>query len=75
MIQEAFAEFDIPWRNRLVRGWNPIKNGEFVLTDQPGLGLELDEDEIALHPYVKNSFPSLWNSEWLEKFTRDKSDQ
>ncbi len=75
MIQEAFAEFDIPWRNRLVRGWNPIKNGEFVLTDKPGLGLELDEEEIALHPYVKNSFPSLWNSEWLEKFTRDKSEQ
>jgi galactonate dehydratase len=75
MIQEAFAEFDIPWRNRLVRGWNPIKNGEFVLTDQSGLGIELDEDEVALHPYVKNSFPSLWNSEWLEKFTPDKSDQ
>ncbi len=75
MIQEAFAEFDIPWRNRLVHGWNPIKNGEFVLEDKPGLGLELDEDEIALHPYVKNSFPSLWNSDWLEKFTRDKSEQ
>ncbi len=74
MVQEAFAEFDIPWRNRLVRGWNPVKNGEFVLGDEPGLGLELDEDEIALHPYVKNSFPSLWENEWLEKFTRDKSE-
>jgi galactonate dehydratase len=75
MIQEAFAEFDIPWRNRLVRGWNPVKNGELVLADKPGLGLELDEQEIALHPYVKNSFPSLWDSEWLEKFTRDKSEE
>lgn len=75
MIQEAFAEFDIPWRDRLVRGWNPVQNGEFVLSDKPGLGLELDEEEIALHPYVKNSFPSLWDSEWLEKFTRNQSDQ
>jgi len=75
MIQEAFAEFDIPWRNRLVRGWNPLQNGEFTLQDVPGLGLELDEEEIARHPYVKNSFPSLWEGEWLEKFTRDKSDQ
>jgi galactonate dehydratase len=75
MIQEAFAEFDIPWRNRLVHGWNPVKNGEFALDDKPGLGLELDEQEIALHPYVKNSFPSLWDSEWLEKFTRHKSDR
>jgi galactonate dehydratase len=75
MIQEAFAEFDIPWRNRLVCGWNPLRNGEFFLQDVPGLGLELDEEEIARHPYVKNSFPSLWEGEWLEKFTRDKSAQ
>ena len=25
MIQEAFAEFDVPWRNDLVAGWNPIR--------------------------------------------------
>ena len=25
MIQEAFAEFDVPWRNDLVGGWNPIR--------------------------------------------------
>jgi len=73
MIQEAFGEFDIPWRNRLVRGWNPLRNGGFFLEDVPGLGLELDEEEIARHPYVKNSFPSLWEGEWLEEFTRDKS--
>jgi len=75
MIQEAFAEFDVPWRNSLVRGWDPIRNGEFFLPDAPGLGLELDEEEIARHPYVKNSFPSLWEDEWLEKFTRDQSVQ
>ena len=43
MVQEAFAEFDVPWRNDLVGGWNPIRDGEFVLSDAPGLGLELDE--------------------------------
>ena len=42
LIQEAFAEFDVPWRNELVGGWNPIENGELVLDDTPGLGLELD---------------------------------
>src|SRR5712692_8548757 len=30
MIQEAFGEFDVPWRNSLVKGWNPIRNGKFV---------------------------------------------
>lgn len=71
MIQEAFSEFDVPWRNSFVRGWNPIRNGEFVLTDQPGLGIEIDEQAIADHPYVKNAFPSLWDGEWLTNFTQD----
>ena len=38
MIQEAFAEFDVPWRNDLVGGWNPIQNGEFVLWRRAGPG-------------------------------------
>ena len=70
MIQETFAEFDVPWRNRLVRGWNPIKDGEFILADAPGLGLDIDEDEIARHPYVQHAFPSLWDGEWLTNFTQ-----
>jgi galactonate dehydratase len=70
MIQEAFAEFDVPWRNSLVGGWNPIRQGEFVTPDKPGLGLEIDEEAVAAHPYVKHAFPSLWDKEWLTNFTQ-----
>ena len=73
LIQEAFAEFDVPWRNDLVGGWNPIENGEFVLGDAPGLGLELDEEAIARHPYVPNAFPSLWDRDWQTNFTQNRS--
>jgi len=69
MIQEAFAEFDVPWRNDLVGGWNPIRTGECVLSDEPGLGLALDEEAIARHPYRANAFPSLWDEQWLTNFT------
>ncbi|MCA0453616.1 MAG: mandelate racemase/muconate lactonizing enzyme family protein [Chloroflexi bacterium] len=72
MVQESFAEFDVPWRNDLVRGWNPIRNGEFFMDDKPGLGLELDDDAIAQHPYIQNPFPSLWDGEWITDFTQDK---
>lgn len=72
MVQETFAEFDVPWRNSLVRGWNPIRNGEFIMDDIPGLGLELDDDVIAQHPYIQNPFPSLWDGEWVTDFTQDK---
>ena len=70
----AFGEFDVPWRNDLVCGWNPIRNGEFGLGDQAGLGVELDESVIRAHPYVQNSFPSLWDKEWLTNFTQTAVD-
>ena len=70
MIQEAFGEFDVPWRNSLVRGWNPLGKGEFVLSDEPGLGLELDLDAIAEHPYVPHAFPSLWDANWTTNLTQ-----
>jgi galactonate dehydratase len=69
-IQEDFGGFDVPWRSALVRGWNPIREGYFYLTDQPGLGLDINEVEILAHPYVKNAFPSLWDKRWQEEFTQ-----
>ncbi len=71
-IQEAFSEFDVPWRADLVRGWIPLKNGEFQLADTPGLGLELDNEAIAAHPYVAHAFPSLWDEAWQTNFTQDR---
>jgi hypothetical protein len=29
--QAAIGEFDVPWRNELVRGWNPLRQGEFEI--------------------------------------------
>lgn len=72
MVQEAFAEFDVPWRSSLVRGWNPIRNGEFVLSEEPGLGIDIDEEAIAEHPYVPNAFPSLWDEKWAENFCQER---
>jgi galactonate dehydratase len=69
MIQESFAEFDVPWRSSLVRGWDPVRNGELILPDAPGLGIELDDQAIADHPYQPNAFPSLWDERWLKKFS------
>jgi galactonate dehydratase len=72
LIQEAFGEFDVPWRSALVHGWNPIKEGWIQLGDEPGLGLQLDESAITAHPYKRNAFPSLWDATWLKDFTQDR---
>ena len=72
MIQENFGDYDVSWRNDLVFGWNPVKNGEFVLLEKPGLGIELNTALCAKHPYKKNSFPSLWDKRWLKDFTQNR---
>ncbi len=72
LIQENFGDFDVPWRSDLVRGWNPAKDAEFGLPDAPGLGLELDDEAIAAHPYVQNPFPSLWDADWITDFKQDE---
>jgi galactonate dehydratase len=71
MIQEAFAEFDVPWRQQFVGGRGPLRGGEFVLGEEPGLGVELDERVLADHPYVAHSFPSLWDEAWLSRLTQE----
>ncbi len=70
MIQEAFGEFDVSWRRDMVCGWNPIANGRFIISEKPGLGIELDEAVLAKHPYIRQPFPSLWDSQWLTTFTQ-----
>jgi galactonate dehydratase len=72
MIQENFAEYDVPWRSELVHGWRGIERAKYLLPEKPGLGIELDEATIAKHPYQKHAFPSLWDDRWLKQFTRNK---
>ena len=72
-IQEDFSQYDVPWRNDLVRGWNPFRKGEFFLSDEPGLGLDIDEKVIVNHPYQPSPFASLWHKDWLGDFTQRSS--
>lgn len=69
-IQEYFGEYDAPWRNELVGGWDPINGGQFVLPEKPGLGIDLNVDACLKHPFVKNTFPSLWDRRWIAEFTK-----
>jgi len=68
--QENFGEHDVRYRDDLVCGWNRFDRGFFTLADTPGLGLELNEAAIAAHPYIPNTFPSLWDKQWIADFTK-----
>jgi galactonate dehydratase len=42
---------DIPWRNDLTTENLVFKDGYFEIPDRPGLGVELNEEAFADHPY------------------------
>jgi len=69
-IQENFGDYDVPWRSDFVSGWQPTRSGEYALPDKPGLGIDLNLEALARHPYQKNSFPSLWDKKWVDEFTQ-----
>ena len=52
--------------------WASVRDGEFLLSEKPGLGVELDEAALARHPYRAGSFPSLWDRGWLTDFHQRK---
>jgi len=71
-MQEAFHEFDVPWRSDFICGYNPIENGRWKIPTKPGLGIELDDEAIKAHPSIPNNFPSLWDGEWITHFNQNR---
>jgi galactonate dehydratase len=63
-IQETFEEFNEPWEMKLVTGFPRISGGHFELPEGPGLGIDLDLDEVRRHPYHENLDMSLFEENW-----------
>ena len=69
MIQESFAEFDVPWRNDLVAGWNPLESRRALARRRPRASASSSTmPPIANHPYVAHAFPSLWDRRVANEF-------
>ncbi len=52
MICEAVGD-DVPWRKDIARDAHPIERDGMRAgpTDRPGLGVEIDLDVVARHPF------------------------
>ena len=70
LIQEAFHEFDVSWRTSVVGGWNPVHDGIVEASENPGLGVEVNEVVAREHPFKQHAFPSLWEEDWYERFSQ-----
>jgi len=71
-MQEAFHDFDVPWRSDFIGGYTPIENGRWKIPTRPGLGIELDDEAMKAHPPIPNNFPSLWDAEWITHFNQNR---
>jgi galactonate dehydratase len=67
LIHEIFDEFNEPWEAEIVT--NPVKvvNGYIDIPDRPGLGIDLNVDEIAKHPYQPENYLPLFKPGWEQR--------
>jgi galactonate dehydratase len=53
-FRQEFMANDVPWRDACLSEPLPIESGEFVLSDRPGLGFDVNEDELRRHPGLRS---------------------
>ncbi|HEY64090.1 MAG TPA: mandelate racemase/muconate lactonizing enzyme family protein [Caldilineae bacterium] len=64
LIQECFDDFLEPWAHEIMHGVPRVRDGYLEPSDAPGLGVELDEEEMARHPYDEDYFIRLFEEGW-----------
>jgi galactonate dehydratase len=64
LIQECFDDFLVPWAFEIMHGVPRVKQGYLEPSDAPGIGVELDEAELAKHPYGQDYFLRLFEDGW-----------
>ena len=63
-IHEIFDEFNEPWEKEIVTGGVEVVNGYIEVSERPGLGIDLNIDEIMKHPYQQENYLPLFKPGW-----------
>ncbi len=59
LIQESIRS-DVPWRNDVVENPIIVQNGYVNPMERPGLGIEVNEQEAAKHPFQQEVLARYW---------------
>jgi galactonate dehydratase len=51
-FRQEFMFNDVPWRDTVIDQPIPLQNGKLILSDRPGLGIDLVEAEMEKHPGI-----------------------
>ncbi len=71
LMQEMFAPLDTEWKDRVALPPCEIRDGYVAPPKGPGLGLSLDADEMARHPYVVRDLDLFGSSSILSRPVRE----
>jgi galactonate dehydratase len=63
-IHEIFDEFNEPWEREIVVNPVEVVNGYIEVPERPGLGIDLNLDEIRKHPYCQENYLPLFKPGW-----------
>ena len=63
-IHEIFDEFNEPWEKEIVTNHVEVVNGYIEVPKRPGLGIDLNVEEIHKHPYRQENYLPLFKPGW-----------
>jgi galactonate dehydratase len=63
-VHEIFDEFNEPWEEKLLYPPMKVRDGYISPPAGPGLGVELDLDEVSKHPYRQGNWLPLFKQDW-----------
>jgi galactonate dehydratase len=64
LIQENFDDSLEPWTWDVLSGVPRVEEGYITVSDAPGWGVELNEEEALKHPYGERNFLRLFEEGW-----------
>ena len=64
LIHEIFDEFNEPWEREIVTNAVHVDKGYIPIPERPGLGIDLNIEEIKKHPYQHENALPLFKPGW-----------
>jgi galactonate dehydratase len=72
LIHEIFDEFNEPWEGEIVLNGVKVENGYIAIPERPGLGIDLNLEEIRKHPYQPEHYLPLFRPGWEKRERRSQ---
>ncbi len=70
-IHEIFDEFNEPWEKQIVTNPVEVADGFIAISERPGLGIDLNIEEILRHPYQQENYLPLFKPGWERRRTQN----